>query len=523
MQLPINLRMMFRELEIGEVSENNQITIIDKDRLCYLVKSQSRGAEGLRTISKVLLNEFVAYMQKHPDKTAFEIRDELKGTTQTDRFEYGYCVSLYVMAQMVLSKKTIQHHAPYQAIYYGSPGTGKSHQVNQSIKGESVIRTTFHPDSDYATFIGAYKPVMKRHSTELLSTQELTKRLKEMKQGESGYIPHKFAAIYWKSLELISAQEIKEILSACDYEETYYQEINKGIAIGKRLMADKDEQISYEFVPQAFLRAYVKAWKFYLSAKSEADIKKQFLVVEEINRGNCAQIFGDIFQLLDRNKYGFSDYPIAADSDIRKYLKNAFKGLDIRKERCNAVNSYYDQEEIITSVLSGTCLLLPGNLHIIGTMNTSDQSLFPMDSAFKRRWAWKYVPINYSDEVESYNYIITIGDKEYRWVDFLQKVNKQIKDLTSSEDKKMGNFFIKSNIGSDEFKDKVMFYVWEEVCKEEYRARSFFKRADGTEFSFSELYEADGTKILQEFIEGLGVTPLNKEAKTDEQGTDNEE
>ena len=92
------------KLNIGDTSDNGQITIIDEDRLCYLVKSTSRGAFGLRTISKELLSEYVAYFDKHPDATANDARDALSGNSDIDKFEYGYTSTLKVMAQMALGQ-----------------------------------------------------------------------------------------------------------------------------------------------------------------------------------------------------------------------------------------------------------------------------------------------------------------------------------------------------------------------------------------------------------------------------------
>ena len=130
---------------------------------------------------------------------------------------------------------------------------------------------------------------------------------------------------------------------------------------------------------------YVRAW--------EHPNEKVYLVIEEINRGNCAQIFGDLFQLLDRKDDGTSCYSIRADKDLADYLQYVLSG-DAKRG------------------IEGGNLCLPPNLHIIATMNTSDQSLFPMDSAFKRRWDWEYVPINYK-EAKSSGFKITIGEKSY--------------------------------------------------------------------------------------------------------------
>lgn len=308
-----------------------------------------------------------------------------------------------------------------QKIFFGAPGTGKSHEVKRLTKelldnGEkvdlpNVFRTTFHPDTDYASFVGCYKPTMKPTSKE------------------------------------------------------------------EKTLTGKDEEIVYEYVPQVFTDAYVYAYS--------NPTEKTYLVIEEINRGNCAQIFGDLFQLLDR-KNGVSEYTIKADKDLAKHL------VDVLGED-------------FAGIKDGK-LCLPDNLHILATMNTSDQSLFPMDSAFKRRWEWEYVPINYGDDIPSGSFEITIDDKTYPWVAFIQKVNEKIFDLTQSEDKQMGNFFIKSSIGEDEFKSKVMFYLWYEVLRDETgNNKYFFNTVEGKPFTFKDLYAANAKETIKQFMEYLGV------------------
>ena len=309
-----------------------------------------------------------------------------------------------------------------QIIYFGAPGTGKSHKVREIIGEETdqpnVFRTTFHPDTDYASFVGCYKPCMQPTSKE------------------------------------------------------------------EKTLTGKDEEIVYTFVPQVFTDAYVYAYKH--------PEETTYLVLEEINRGNCAQIFGDLFQLLDR-KDGVSEYKIKADNDLAKYL----------------VAQLGEESE---GIKDGK-LCLPANLSILATMNTSDQSLFPMDSAFKRRWEWEYVPINYSTDILSGSFNITIGEKVYSWVEFIQSVNKHIFDLTQSEDKQMGNFFIKHSVDESEFKSKVMFYLWYEVLRDETGNNKYFFRQntpggkDSTPFTIKDLYETDAQEIIQQFMAYLGVAP----------------
>lgn len=323
-----------------------------------------------------------------------------------------------------------------QIIYYGCPGTGKSRTVKKLTEGlddekiipydapelpTNVYRTTFHPDYDYATFVGCYKPV---------------------KDGD---------------------------------------------------------KLDYRFIPQVFTKAYATA---YLHSDPV------YLIIEEINRGNCAQIFGDLFQLLDRKKNGESEYPIVPDSELSRYLEK--KGVKPYTE-----------------------LRLPANLHIYATMNTSDQSLFPMDSAFKRRWAMEYVPIDYENE-KAKTFTITLDNgKTYRWVDFLKAVNEKISYATDSEDKQMGEFFIKSSVTSDEFKNKVMFYLWSEICKDLYSAKGsgqkYFMRIEEQkadpqtgiapldQFTFSDLFSDKNRNdaILESFFTRLGLQEDGKQESAD--------
>lgn len=376
--------------------------------------------------------EFESIINKLRNQSLFVKYNEQGNKQYSNTLDYYL---RFLKAKKMFSKKSDSisiekaNNRSLQQIFYGAPGTGKSHEV-KNLTGEllesgddadlpNVFRTTFHPDTDYASFVGCYKPTMK-------PTTDAAKTL-----------------------------------------------------------SGKEEEIVYEFVPQVFTNAYVYAYTTQ---------EPTYLVIEEINRGNCAQIFGDLFQLLDR-KNGKSEYKIKADNDLAKYLR----------EQLGA-----DSEGIQDGKLC-----LPANLHILATMNTSDQSLFPMDSAFKRRWDWEYVPINYNTSIESGTFVITIGDKSYSWVDFIKQVNEKIFDLTQSEDKQMGNFFIKHSINEDGFKSKVMFYLWYEVLRDETENNKYFfykkTTVDGREvsskFTFKDLYGDHATETLQQFMEYLKVSP----------------
>lgn len=391
---------------------------------------------------------------------------------------------------------------PLQLIYFGTPGSGKSYKVQERLKEvseDNVFRTTFHPDSDYASFVGCYKPIMLQQDKIALTPNELKAKLDEYLNDGQPCPVQRFSMFYPEVGDIKPSTRI-EWLTSLGSTASMDKEILKGVACGKALLKrSSSSEISYSFIPQVFTNAYVQAWK-----KQEEEV---YLVIEEINRGNCAQIFGDLFQLLDRNEDGTSTYKIRADQDLANYL---MKELGENHDGIKEGN-----------------LRLPANLHILATMNTSDQSLFPMDSAFKRRWDWEYVPINYNDNVDSSTFLITIGGKKYRWVDFLKAVNARILSATDSEDKQMGNFFIKDLVKEKEFKSKVMFYLWHEVCKDEYHTKNNFFRtrqdqAEEKEFSFNQLHEDNGTSLLVGFMEYLGVTPLEDMTPQEGDGTPNE-
>ena len=388
-----------------------------------------------------------------------------------------------------------QEKENHQQIFYGAPGTGKSHSikddaaVKEAEKKNLVLRTTFHPDSDYSTFVGAYKPTMKS-SERIYTSEELTIKLKEIKTTGTTYPCHKFAAKYWESIKDLSPDSIKQILNACGFTDNYSVEVGKGVAIGQEyLNKPEDGRVIYTFCPQAFTNAYVEAWN------TDEDV---YLIIEEINRGNCAQIFGDLFQLLDR-KNGVSEYPVEADTDLQNYLCKTLA----ETKRC----------DIPDDVKSGRKLMLPSNLYIWATMNTSDQSLFPIDSAFKRRWEWKFIKIKEGKDENGNKLDWKVDvkmDEEgtlLPWWDFIKKINEIIASMTSSADKQLGYFFCCAKDGmidEETFVSKVIFYLWNDVFKDYgFEDASLFryttKNEDGKEMekdlTFPDFYEEEGEKV----------------------------
>ena len=401
--------------------------------------------------------------------------EEFKQYEKTGSNQYSNALKTYM--RFLYAKEIFQNEAKkikapsnltLQQIYYGAPGTGKSKAIKDLTFGEDVIRTTFHPDSDYASFAGTYKPI----------TEEV-------------------------------------VLRDCNGKKVIDDETKEVV---------KEERIAYKFIPQSFLKAYVEAWKKLGSGK------KQYLIIEEINRGNCAQIFGDLFQLLDRNEYGFSDYPIIADKDMQKYLEKEFEGWEITNK--DKINQLYGEANMVSLIMKGERLVLPSNLYIWATMNTSDQSLFPIDSAFKRRWDWKYVPICEGRDKETnapLNWYINTGDKQYNWWSFISQVNKLIGSLTNSEDKKLGYFFCKAKDGeidADLFVSKVIFYLWNDVFKDYGFDDKDFQDEEGKILSFDRFYEdKNGTTYVnianvELFLKNLGVDEYIPEKGEEEENID---
>lgn len=456
----------------GCKSKDGQVEIIDSDSLCYIVKNNEDGKITQRIISNDLLNEYVDYFEKNPNADADQAKKKLGGKSGIDSQEYKYSSMLTKMAKMILwgeglrfedkelseklSKILKSENFPYQLIYYGAPGTGKSHRIKRICREYEHYRITFHPDTDYASFVGSYKPTVK-----------------DVK------------------LRDFTGKVIRE----------YENEV-------------REEKIIYTFVKQVFLNAYIAAWR----EQQNEEPKPVFLIIEEINRGNCAQIFGDIFQLLDRSESGFSDYSIVADEDLKKVLAREFENIKI--SNADAINRIYNENtnndvDIVARIKNGSHLLLPNNLYIWATMNTSDQSLFPIDSAFKRRWDWKYVKISDAGK----NYRIKVNYNEYDWWTFVKAINEHIGADTSQEDKKLGYFFAKATkeengkyiISADTFLSKVIYFIYNDVYKDFGFDEDFFKGDDGEPMSFASYFDEYGEaneEQIERFICNLGLDAI---------------
>ena len=238
--------------------------------------------------------------------------------------------------------------------------------------------------------------------------------------------------------------------------------------IGNIMPTLKNGEIGYDFKAGIFSQALAMAFEY--------SDKEVFLIVEEMSRGNIASIFGDVFQLLDRDRNGVSEYSINNDLIIQYFDE---KGINI-----------------------GEKIYLPRNFHIIGTVNTSDQNVNVIDTAFKRRFEFAYVDVSpvYKDGTIMNEYVFTLSNKEFEWNKLYMSLNELITTkLELSEDKQIGQFFIKfNNYSNDEQKfaaiqNKLLHYLWDDVqgavISDEYK---IFNKEYKT---FSSLYKYFGEKL----------------------------
>lgn len=254
-------------------------------------------------------------------------------------------------------------------IYYGAPGTGKSHKIDKLATDDNSIRTVFHSETQYSDFVGCLKPFMD------------------------------------------------------------------------------GSNISYQFRPGPFSLALVKA--------ANDATKQYFLVIEEINRAAAAAAFGDIFQLLDRRPDGRSQYSIdVVDADFKSYLE------------INAAAALVDGK-----------LILPSNLSLLATMNSSDQAVMPMDSAFKRRWQFEYVSIE-SDTYPSGHFNLNVGADTLTvsWENLSKVINNQLAGVQIPEDRLLGPWFVNEKELENSqatLAGKLAMYLWEDVLRHAHRESIF--------------------------------------------------
>lgn len=281
-----------------------------------------------------------------------------------------------------------------------------------------------------------------------------------------------------------------------DYERvTFHPDYSYANFVGTyKPVSCKDEDgkdtITYEYVPGPFMRVYVDALK---NGRTD-NVKPYLLIIEEINRANVAAVFGDVFQLLDRDDDGVSAYPIQTSEDIKKYLAKKLGGD----------TDNYNQIKI------------PDNMFIWATMNSADQGVFPMDTAFKRRWDFTYIGIDDNDKDTRGKYVV-VGSKEKQrieWNELRKAINDFLAEEKINEDKQLGPYFIPRSIvvpAGDEidsdkfcdvFKHKVLMYLFDDAAKQ--KRQKLFKGSAKGQNRYSKLCEAfdeQGIGIFHENIQ----------------------
>ena len=387
-----------------------------------------------------------------------------------------------------------------QLVLYGAPGTGKSYAVDCKINSSVFLEKEFYAYlksdpalndssvSDYRSYYRDFQATTGRSFFDYTSPLVLSNWKIEFQN-------------VWDSHWTPVLNKYIEFLDKRLFRTTFHPDYDYAQFVGAYKPQGTAGAIAYNFVPQVFAKAYTIAWQLFFKAKrKQTNPVYVYLVIEEINRGNCAQIFGDIFQLLDRDENGFSRYTINADYDFSAYIQRELSSVDVQLNPQE--NAWVDYEHQV----GGSKLRLPPNLSILATMNTSDQSLFPMDSAFKRRFDWEYVSIDYAHAYADFD--IEVGEKKYKWLKFLEAVNANVYKVTRSEDKQMGEVFIKHSVDYKEFRSKVLFYLWDSVYKDEEGNKDAEKV-----FHFKLEGNQDETLTFQTLFEGSEVDQKDRIAK----------
>lgn len=317
---------------------------------------------------------------------------------------------------------------PRNLIFFGAPGTGKSHNLNKlaeaNFTDSNIRRVTFYPDYTYSQFVGCFKPM----------TEKVV--------GEDG---------------------------------------------------KTTSEISYRYVFGPFLETYAEAIK--------NSAQNYLLIVEEINRANPAAVFGDVFQLLDRDKSGVSTYDVDAPVEMRNRLEDE---LDMKVEK----------------------LRIPSNMFIWATMNSADQGVFPMDTAFKRRWSFRYIGIDDGENAEIDGQklsekVVPCGGRRVYW----NRLRKAINDLMAhdcdiNEDKLLGPFFLDPACLNDEqfadaFKDKVLMYLYEDAGKA--RRKTLFREKGITYSQLCSAFDREGELVFGGNFDDWGILADQEYELDDEQ------
>ena len=427
---------------------------------------------GELDILKNLINRYSDLLEIENNKISIKIKDAENMEINVDRNDRESFFNSF-------NKKSSEIPYPHNRIIFGAPGTGKSFRLKKESTENSffseITRVTFHPDYSYSQFVGTYKPTMIKADNK--QEDENTRQIIQVLQNKTSSSQEKYNILYNKfkenNLTLLpfllglytddAFSTRKKDGSATADDNNAERNHGKAIRSYVNLKSENDgEEISYKYIPGPFLRTLVNA----LKSNRLNETKNYLLIIEEINRARVSAVFGDMFQLLDRNEYGESEYEIQTSEDMRNFLTEQLGG---------------NKDDYQT-------IRLPNNFYIWATMNIADQGVFPMDTAFKRRWNFEYIGIDENESgVSAYEIPISriVNEKKIikkvNWNKLRQAINKKLICLNVNEDKLLGPYFIgekdlKSAMQNQEdfinlFKSKVLMYLFEDAAK---MKRNFF-------------------------------------------------
>lgn len=427
---------------------------------------------GELDILKNLINRYSDLLEIENNKISIKIKDAENMEINVDRNDRESFFNSF-------NKKSSEIPYPHNRIIFGAPGTGKSFRLKKESTENSffseITRVTFHPDYSYSQFVGTYKPTMIKADNK--QEDENTRQILQVLQNKTSSSQEKYNILYDKfkenNLTLLpfllglytddAFSTRKKDGSATADDNNAERNHGKAIRSYVNLKSENDgEEISYKYIPGPFLRTLVNA----LKSNRLNETKNYLLIIEEINRARVSAVFGDMFQLLDRNEYGESEYEIQTSEDMRNFLTEQLGG---------------NKDDYQT-------IRLPNNFYIWATMNSADQGVFPMDTAFKRRWNFEYIGIDENESgVSAYEIPISriVNEKKIikkvNWNKLRQAINKKLISLNVNEDKLLGPYFIgekdlKSAMQNQEdfinlFKSKVLMYLFEDAAK---MKRNFF-------------------------------------------------
>lgn len=417
---------------------------------------------------------------------------------------------------------------PRNRIIFGAPGTGKSYTFNKESVGHKDYpdedyllknggeyeRVTFHPDYSYAQFVGTYKPTTSSVDDNFIPLLSDIKSIDDLTESKFNELANRISdeiggtgsrtLLVLLGLKFPDANIKRQITdiaqAATDISSSPDTQINYAIKAAKYLQTESSGDIIYEYVPGPFMRTLVKA----LNNKKSNNIKPYLLLIEEINRANVSAVFGDVFQLLDRDDSNQSEYPIQASEDMKKYLVKELDG-DI---------SDYAQ------------IRIPDNMFIWATMNSADQGVFPMDTAFKRRWDFTYQGINEGEnDIESFNHKMGGSQVSVNWNDLRKAINAELITYNINEDKLMGAHFVNKESLKDKetfdktFKSKVIMYLFDDAAKQK-RSSLFSGVVSPRSFKLysdiCEAYDEVGIGIFSEPIKVKFDNQINNAADFEE-------